>query len=61
MKIHRAKQLPQETGPAAWREIIPEMAQYPKLDDNITADIVIIGAGFAGISAARTLGSLMRN
>ena len=55
MKIHRAKQLPQETGPAAWREIIPEIAQYPKLDDNVTADIVIIGAGFAGISAARTL------
>jgi glycine/D-amino acid oxidase-like deaminating enzyme len=45
-------------GPAAWNVILgPQPAARP-LDDDRSADFVIVGAGFAGLSAARRLTQL---
>ena len=47
--------LPNLLGPAAWNRILPNQPEPICLADNITTDITIIGAGFAGFSAARRL------
>ncbi|SMX29039.1 Gamma-glutamylputrescine oxidoreductase [Pelagimonas phthalicica] len=54
----KVTQLPALIGPAAWAEILPQPATYPALPGPATADVVIIGAGFAGLSAARRLKQL---
>ena len=50
-----AKCLPNLQGPAAWNRILPTPPRPQALDADLTADITIIGAGFAGLSAARRL------
>ncbi len=55
MKIKRQ---PYDPGPAAWREILPQGPKYPQLDKTLSADWLIIGAGFAGLAAARRLKEL---
>ncbi len=57
-KIYSARRLPNETGIAAWKAILPAWEEYPPLTENITADFAIIGAGFAGLSAALRLQQL---
>ncbi len=55
MTAYRARRLPVHRGPAAWAEILgPGPAPEPLEADRI-ADVVIVGAGFAGLSAARRL------
>lgn len=51
---------PFDPGPAAWNEILPPVSPFPPLMDDQTADVVIIGAGFAGLSAARRLHQIDR-
>ncbi|MEM9097791.1 MAG: FAD-binding oxidoreductase [Pseudomonadota bacterium] len=51
MKVTR---LPKDTGPAAWNALIGPAAPSP-LEARITADWLVIGAGFAGLAAARRL------
>ena len=51
-------QLPQDPGPAAWDAILPAAIQRPELTEQRTADWLIVGAGFAGLSAARRLSEL---
>lgn len=53
--MYQAKRLPTHKGPAAWAEILPKRAKTAPLSTQRTADFVIIGAGFAGLSAARRL------
>ncbi len=55
MKITK---LPTDPGPAAWDAILPEGPRYPALEGAATADWLIIGAGFAGLAAARRLRQL---
>ena len=50
-----ARSLPNLLGPAAWNKLLPNQPEPICLADNITADITIVGAGFAGLSAARRL------
>lgn len=50
--------LPFDPGPAAWNIILPPPLNHPALEENITTDVLIIGAGFAGLSAARRLKQL---
>lgn len=57
----RVKRFPVDPGPAAWRAILPPSWEYPQLDQKIIADWVIIGAGFAGLAAARRLKDLRPN
>ncbi len=52
MKVSR---LPVDPGPAAWNEILPPAPDTTPLEQDITADWLVIGAGFAGLSAARRL------
>ena len=56
--IHKARRLPRDPGPAAWNSILPDVPAYEKLEDNITCDWLIIGAGYAGLSAAKRLREL---
>lgn len=50
-----AKRLPRQPGPAAWNRLLPDPAPPRVLESDATADVAVIGAGFAGLSAARRL------
>ena len=50
-----AKRLPIDPGPAAWKEILPKQKRFPELNDTINTEWLIIGGGFAGLSAAKKL------
>ncbi|MEM7526033.1 MAG: FAD-binding oxidoreductase [Pseudomonadota bacterium] len=52
MKVTR---LPKDTGPAAWSEILGDMPPPNPLNDDIKSEWLVIGAGFAGLAAARRL------
>jgi glycine/D-amino acid oxidase-like deaminating enzyme len=58
MSTYTAKRLPAHRGPAAWNAILPYQDPAITLSENLTADFAIIGAGFAGLSAARRLTQL---
>ncbi|MDL2398964.1 NAD(P)/FAD-dependent oxidoreductase [Rhizobium mayense] len=49
------KRLPAENGVSGWEAISKRSLPVRTLDGNVTADWLIIGAGFAGLSAARRL------
>ena len=55
MRDITVKRLPRDPGPAAWNAILPVRAPHPPLDGAITAEWLVIGAGFAGLAAARRL------
>lgn len=55
MTVYRARRLPVHRGVAAWRAILPAAPAFPTLTGKHTADVVVIGAGFAGLSAARRI------
>ena len=50
--------LPKNPGVTGWKEILPNRKVNPKLSDHINADYLIIGGGFAGLSAARRLNQI---
>lgn len=52
---YAAKHLPVYCGPAAWNELLEPQDPPKTLNQGVTADVVVIGAGFAGLSAARRL------
>ncbi len=58
MSLYTAKRTPAFRGPAAWNSILPGQDPSVTLQADETADVVIIGAGFAGLSAARRLTQL---
>ncbi|WP_420335412.1 NAD(P)/FAD-dependent oxidoreductase [Roseibium sp.] len=53
--LRSAKTLPDLAGPAAWNRILADQPVPEDLPGSTTADVVIVGAGFAGLSAARRL------
>lgn len=55
MSSYSAARTPRFDSPAAWAEILGGYGTPQLLTDMQTADVVIIGAGFAGLSAARRL------
>ena len=56
MTQYPASRVPTHVGPAPWRELLAEPPQsYPALSNTQSADITIIGAGFAGLAAAQRL------
>ncbi len=55
MSDYRARHLPRQLGVAAWNAILPPRRAGPALARDATADVVIVGAGFAGLAAARRL------
>jgi len=58
LTAHAAKRLPVHEGPAAWNSILGPQAAPQPLSEDSTADFVVVGAGFAGLSAARRLTQL---
>ena len=55
MSKHEARRLPVHKGPAAWSAILPPQQAPVILDADVTVDVAIVGAGFAGLAAARRL------
>jgi glycine/D-amino acid oxidase-like deaminating enzyme len=58
MTAYTARRLPVQPGPAGWNRLLPEPAPPRRLETDRTADVAVIGAGFAGLSAARRLGQI---
>ncbi|KUJ80522.1 oxidoreductase [Ruegeria marisrubri] len=58
MTSYAAKRLPVHRGAAGWAEILGPYTPGPALSGDLTADFTVIGAGFAGLSAARRLRQL---
>ncbi|MGJ8625645.1 MAG: NAD(P)/FAD-dependent oxidoreductase [Sulfitobacter sp.] len=56
--MYTARRTPQFDSPAAWAEIIGGYATAQMFGGSQTADVMIIGAGFAGLSAAQRLRQL---
>ncbi|ATN37264.1 FAD-dependent oxidoreductase (plasmid) [Rhizobium sp. ACO-34A] len=54
-RIVTATRLPRNTGVSAWVAMLEPRRANPPLQADISADIVIIGAGFAGLSAAKRM------
>lgn len=54
----QVSQLPVDPGPAAWNEILDPAPIRPMLQEHCCTDWIIIGAGFAGLSAAHRLSEL---
>lgn len=50
--------LPHDPGPAGWNRLLIEPEPATPLTDKITADWLVIGAGFAGLAAAHRLSKL---
>lgn len=55
MTRYRANRLPRQPGPAGWNRLLPDPPTPTPLEAQSTVDVAIIGAGFAGLSAARRL------
>ena len=49
------------TGVSGWYAILPEPEPERILQEDITVDWLVIGAGFAGLAAARRLSQLREN
>lgn len=56
--VFTASQFPENPGVCGWVAMLPPRAGTPPLAEAITADVTVIGAGFAGLSAARLLAQL---
>ncbi|GAB5447479.1 NAD(P)/FAD-dependent oxidoreductase [Gymnodinialimonas sp.] len=54
----QVSKLPKDPGPAAWNKLLPDPPAAQVLERKMTADWVVIGAGFAGLAAARRLAQL---
>lgn len=54
----RASALPRQAGVSGWVALLPARRPKPPLDGAVTADVAVIGAGFAGLAAARRLTQL---
>jgi glycine/D-amino acid oxidase-like deaminating enzyme len=52
------RRLPVDPGPSGWLALSTRQAPVRRLDGDRTADWLIVGAGFAGLSAARRLAQL---
>lgn len=55
MTHYKAKRHPVHRGPAGWNAILEPQDAPVELTQDTTADFVVIGAGFAGMAAARRL------
>ena len=47
--------LPRDTGPAGWNVILGAAPSWPEAEGEISADWLVIGGGFAGLSAVKRL------
>ncbi len=57
-RVFRTSQLPDSPGVCGWVALLPPRAGTVPLEGAVTADVTVIGGGFAGLSAARRLNEL---
>ncbi|WP_026187626.1 FAD-binding oxidoreductase [Ensifer sp. BR816] len=57
-KTFRARRLPAHGPLPGWAALLPSRTPTPQLDQAISVDVIIIGAGFAGLAAATRLAQL---
>lgn len=57
-RTFRARRLPVHRGESAWNALLPSRTPSRELDGVISADVVVIGAGFAGLAAATRLNQI---
>ncbi len=57
-KVFVASRLPKNTGVSGWVAMLAPRQPKPGLEGQVTADVVIIGGGFAGLSAARRIAEI---
>ena len=57
-RVFTTSQLPESPGTCGWVALLPPRAGTAPLEGAVTADVTVIGAGFAGLSAARRLHAL---
>lgn len=50
--------LPRDPGPAGWNRLLPDPPNPRLLEEHLQADWLVVGAGFAGLAAARRLSQL---
>ncbi|MEX3955448.1 NAD(P)/FAD-dependent oxidoreductase [Trinickia sp. EG282A] len=53
-----ASKLPQQLGQSGWVSMLPPRTPHGALNGTVNVDVVVIGGGFAGLSAARRLSQL---
>ena len=58
MREIEVKKLPIDPGPAAWNDLLVKPEPALVLNEKINSDWLVIGAGFAGLAAARRLSQL---
>jgi glycine/D-amino acid oxidase-like deaminating enzyme len=58
MTAYAARRTPVHRGPAGWSAILPGQPAPVALPGDLTVDFAMVGAGFAGLSAARRLQQL---
>ncbi|MFD1807060.1 NAD(P)/FAD-dependent oxidoreductase [Gemmobacter lanyuensis] len=58
MTTYAARRTPVHLGPAAWSVLLPGQPAPEVLTGDLGADFVLVGGGFAGLSAARRLQQL---
>jgi glycine/D-amino acid oxidase-like deaminating enzyme len=58
MNQHTVKRLPVDTGTSGWEAISTRGFPLQTLENDVRADWLVVGAGFAGLSAARRLSQL---
>ena len=56
--LRSVRRIPVHSGPAAWSEILGPGPRRAVVEGELSCDVAIIGAGFAGLSAARRLRQL---
>lgn len=56
--VFKTSQLPASPGGCGWVALLPPRPGTPPLAEALTADVTVIGGGFAGLSAARRLAQL---
>ncbi|MEL6337158.1 MAG: FAD-binding oxidoreductase [Pseudomonadota bacterium] len=57
--VRRAARLPRDVGICGWNALLPPPPAPRVLEDDVTADWLVIGAGWAGLAAARRLSQLV--
>ena len=53
--MRQIRKLPRDTGVTGWNAILGPAPAYPEAEGAISADWLVIGGGFAGLSAAKRL------
>ena len=56
--MRQISKLPRDTGITGWNAVLGAAPAYPEAEGDITADWLVIGGGFAGLSAAKRLTEL---